>query len=207
MHVEKQPWMPKPGTPAVPVLPVVPKPGIPLEPGLIRPFPPRPVDPMAQADRAAHAMMDVNADGQLNRDEWVRSGRPEDTFDAYDRNGDGAVSADEYVAGRKAEREFRKKDVNGDGVLSPLEYGFSSLKDLVGAGKDLLTRCFPSHPGKPTFAKLDANGDGQISASEYVAGSQQPQTPWHRPLPMPRPLPGPGARPSLVQLAENVRQA
>jgi hypothetical protein len=80
------------------------------------------VNPHAAKDAAAHAMMDINADGKLSKDEWVRTGRSAEMFDAYDKDGDGKVSEKEYVSGRKAEREFASKDTDGDGSLSFSEW-------------------------------------------------------------------------------------
>jgi Ca2+-binding EF-hand superfamily protein len=57
------------------------------------------------------AKLDQNKDGQVSLFEWRKGGRPTETFQDMDLNGDGLLTADEYVrwAKQKASAEARKK--------------------------------------------------------------------------------------------------
>lgn len=63
-------------------------------------------------DAKAHAKLDTNHDGQLNRDEFNAGLSPiekifdggDAKFDRYDKDNNGYVSKDEYHAGKQADR-------------------------------------------------------------------------------------------------------
>ena len=144
----------------------------------------KPFNPHAAKDAAAHAMMDLNADGKLSKDEWTRTGRSAEMFEAYDKNGDGKVCEKEYVNGRKAEREFASKDRNGDGTLSFHEWAGRMLHKGGSMMKGVAAFCIdPFKMDLMRFKRQDANGDGKISSAEYVKANTPaepvfPTRPW-----------------------------
>lgn len=146
----------------------------------------KPFNPQAAKDAAAHAMMDINADGKLSKDEWSRTGRSAEMFAAYDKNGDGKVCEKEYVNGRRAEREFAAKDHDGDGSLNFREWsGMAWRKGCLALGgmSDKMLRCMnPFDFGWRRFNSQDTNNDGKLSAAEYVAANS-PAKPTIQPRP------------------------
>jgi hypothetical protein len=133
----------------------------------------------AAKERAAHAMMDLNADGKLSKDEWSRTGRTSEMFAAYDADRDGAISEQEYVNGREAERAFARRDRNGDGVLTKDEWSILGIRlpfnpALAAAGMAESVRGFIASCIQPTsgvlrgFEAFDADKNGKVTAAEYV---------------------------------------
>jgi Ca2+-binding EF-hand superfamily protein len=96
-------------------------------------------DPTAEDARKAHAEVDVNGDGSVDREEFydrmvemfyhndgdkngyldrteLRKIQEEMVFDPADENGDGKLTMGEYIDQRF--EAFRSADVNSDGLLS-----------------------------------------------------------------------------------------
>ena len=103
---------------------------------------------------AAHARIDANGDGVIDRSEAAANPRMAEHFDRLDANKDGRITADERpqrgMRDGKAGRQgghMSKLDSNGDGVIDRSEAAANPR--------------MAEH-----FDKLDANKDGRIAADE-----------------------------------------
>jgi hypothetical protein len=133
----------------------------------------------AAKERAAHAMMDLNADGKLSKDEWSRTGRTAEMFAAYDADRDGAISEQEYVNGRDAERDFARRDRNDDGVLTKDEWNVFGIRlpfnpalaaaNAAESVRGFIANCINPTWGAPKgFEASDADKNGKVTAAEFV---------------------------------------
>ena len=135
----------------------------------------------AAADRATHALLDGNGDGNVTRDEFKRAGWSQDRFKLFDADGDGKVSEREFTQARRFEREFNAKDGNDDGFLSRPE--FEGIRRFIGdirptfeGAKDMVMRCMPPLI-RDRFASADKDGDGKVSKEEFFAARRKDEFP------------------------------
>jgi Ca2+-binding EF-hand superfamily protein len=97
---------------------------------------------MSASDRFAY--LDVNNNGQVDRNEWDGS---LETFYQLDRNNDNQLSRAELNRGRRS--DFRALDVNGDNRISLGEWQWSHR----------------------SFDEMDTNRDGVIERNEFRSGA------------------------------------
>ena len=84
------------------------------------------------ADPSDFATTDLNADGQIDREEYHR--RMMDTMFFADADGDGMLTMDELPAADPG--RFQAADRNGDGMLSTEEFTDARFEDFETADQD-----------------------------------------------------------------------
>lgn len=138
--------------------------------------------------------MDLNLDGQLDRDEWIkttpdwRSNIAIPIFQAFDTNGDQHLSFREFrwtpTANPLAGWQQVRSDLDGNGTLELSEFTWGeapSLRWLSAMFFQRLDRhqdgrldtgefCFQTNRPSPlqSFAREDLDGDGRLSLAEHL---------------------------------------
>jgi len=108
----------------------------------------------AESQKAAKGSdrLDANADGQVDKPEWVAFYTAK--FKFYDLNGDGKLTADEFKA--TAVKEMNADDDNKDGVLTREEFCDEDLVMPGGSGQDAA----PAQGGAPSKQSEAVNNSG-----------------------------------------------